>query len=329
MDPNGGINPSAPKLDNTQPPTDIYQQAVEPQSPLNQITGASIPPEIPSVGPEIQAPLEQAPQMQPPQQPQFPGQFADPYQQDPNVGVQPIEPDPMLSQPMADAPLPVQNDGKKKILIIAAATIFGLAVLGGASFMAYTAGKSAGKQEAAAEFQAQQAATQEAEAADKSSVEDVTLELGELSALNPKEETLTGVTGEQINSSDGFVLYVTNIERSFTVDDPSYELDEGKELVKVNFIMGNTTQDRPKDIKSADLFLEEGDGTKITPESRLSDYSGNFDTVKIEPGAQASGSIVFAVKKDAAPLVFVREQRYRITNQNKEVATKTSVVVAE
>ncbi len=321
MDPNGGITPSAPRLDNTPPQPDPVQPPPAPQF-IDQPTpmGPSIPPEMPSSGPAMQDPYAQPDPM-----------FAAPQFQDPSAqySVPPqIDPDPMLSQPMADPGVPAQGGGKKKPLMILLSAILGIGLIGGAGFAGYTMGKEAGKQEAAAEFQQQQATEQEA-ATSQDQTQDVQLELGELTELNPKEESLKGTIGEQIDASDGFVLYVTNIERNFATNDTSYQLDDGKELVKVNFLMGNTTKDRPKDIKSADLYLEEKDGTKITPESRLSDYEGNFDTVTIEPGNQASGSIVFAVKKDAAPLVFVREQRYRITNQNKEVTTKISITVAE
>lgn len=343
MDPNGGNNPSAPKLDNTQPqqpagaqlssdpnqtqPTDIYEQ---PQSFDGMMGGgASIPPEMPASGPDT----GQTPDLQQTMPPApEPPQFQDPYAQqpqDPQAGMQPMGSDPMMGQPMMDSPAPVQGGGKNKVVMIAGGAVLALILLGGSAYAGYTMGKSAGRQEAAAEFQAQQAALQEEQTTD--TVEDVLLEgLDQLEPLSPKEEDLTGVIGEQINASDGFILYVTNIERNFQVDDPSYELDEGKELVKVNFVLGNVTEDRPKDIQSASLYLLEGENaTKIIPESRLSDYEGNFDTLKIEPGSQATGSIVFAVSKNAEPLVFVREQEYRITNQNKELTTKISIALSE
>jgi len=341
MDPNGGNNPSAPKLDNTLPPqptgaqlssdpnqtqpTDIYDQ---PQSFDGTMGGgASIPPEMPASGPDMQ---DTAQAMPPAPEPP---QFQDPYAQqpqDPNAGMQPMGNDPMMGQPMMDTSMPAQGGNKNKVIMLAGGAVLAIILLAGSAFAGYTMGKSAGRQEAAAEFQAQQAALQEEELA-ANTVEDVQLEgLDQLEPLSPKEEDLTGVIGEQIKASDGFVLYVTNIERNFQVEDSSYELDEGKELIKVNFVMGNVTQDRPKDIQSAALYLLEGENaTKIIPESRLSEYEGNFDTVKIEPGSQAKGSIVFAVTKDTKPLVFVREQEYRITNQNKELTTKISIALSE
>ncbi len=331
MDPNGGINPTPPKLDNTQPPTDIFQQ---PQT-FDQPTGASIPSEVPSAGPIMQDAFQ--PQMPPPVSqdvqgfgaPQAP-QFQVPTQ-DPAAGYQQpmIDPDPMLNQPMMEMPQQQNSGNGKKIIFIALGALVVLGLLAGVGYAAYTAGVSAGKQKAAAEFQAQQAASQEQEATSTSS-EDIKLDLSNTVDRNAvKEETVEGKVGEQVNSSDGMALYVTNIERNFKTDDASYQLEDGKELIKVNFIMGNFEK-QAKDIKSSELYIEEGtSGVTVTPESRLTKYEGAFDTMKIDPGQQASGSVVYAVTKDITPLVFVRKQDYRISNQNKVVTTKTAITVAE
>lgn len=330
MDPNGGINPTPPRLDNTQPPTDIFQQ---PQT-FDQPTGASIPSEVPSAGPVMQDAFK--PQMPPPVSqdvqgfgaPQAP-QFQAPAQ-DPGAGYQQpmIDPDPMLNQPMMEMPQQSNSGGSKKVIFIVLGAVVAIGVIAGVGYAAYTAGVSAGKQKAAAEFQAQQAATQESQSTDTTQEVSLTLDPQVKPDYLVNEEK-TGAVGEQVNASDGFVLQVTNIERGFATDDSAYKLDEGKELVKVNFVMGNIANDKAKDIKSSELFLVEGDGVKVMPESRLSGYDGAFDTVKIEPGKQASGSIVYAVTKDIKPLVFTREQVYEVTNQNKRYTTKTAITVTE
>jgi hypothetical protein len=322
MDPNGGINPSAPKLDNTQPPTDIYAQSTD------QFSGASIPPEMPATPPasldQFQAPP--SPQM-PPQDVQGFGAPQAPQFQDPSAGFQQptVDPDPMLNQPM-EAPMP-GGGGKSKLFMILGATIGVVLLVGGAGFAGYTMGKSAGRQKAAAEFQSQQAAAQESATETTPAADSIKLDLANtVKRSDVVEENKTGKVGEQVNSSDGLAVYVTNIERGFTPDDPSYKVEDGKELVKVNFIMGNF-EDKAKDIKSADLYLLEGDKTKVLPESRLTDYQGAFSTTTINPGEQANGSIVYLVTKDAKSLTFVREQIYRLIKGSTEnrVTSKISI----
>ena len=331
MDPNGGMNPSVPKLDNTQPaadqPVDIYSQ---PQSFDQPVGGASIPSEVPAGGPVMQdVPGPAVPTATPDQGMGFPNPQP-PQFQDPAASYQPpIDPDPMLNQPMMETPAKPAGGGKK-ILVIFGGLILALLLLGGAAFAGYTMGKTAGSQQAATEFQQQQAAAQQTQNT-SASTQNVTLDLSNTVQTNQvKDEELTGKIGEPISASDGFVVQVTNIERKFTTDEADYQLDDGKELVKVNFVMGNAAEDRAKTIKSSELYLEEGtDQTKVTPESRLTKYKGYFDTVTIQPGEQTTGSIVYAVTKDVAPLVFVRDQTYKFSNQNKQVTTKTSITLTD
>lgn len=313
MDPIGGIRPSAPRLDSTpQVPPQPAQFTVDqpPQFVDQPVSSGSIPQEVLAEPPVFQEAL-------PPQPPQF---------IDPMAGYQqPMDPDPMLSQPMADPSMPAPSGGKKPLLIIIGAVV-ALALLGGVGFAGYTMGKQQGRKQTLAEFQQQQVENDDT-VDDTTSDEDAMLTLGELADLKPEEEEQTGEIKQQMTASDGFVVKVTDVERNFTPDVEDYELDKDKELIKVNFVMGNQTKDRAKDIASDDLRLEESDGTKITPESRLSSYPGKFTTIKLEPGVQEKASIVFAVKKDSAPLSFVREQPYRLIQGGAEKVVTTRIVI--
>ncbi len=297
MDPTGGINPSAPRLDNQAP--------AQPNPFVNSdIAGVPASPVTP---PTLETPITPSPV-------QLPTPLSDPI----------IEQQP---------PRPSGGAGKKIALIVAGLLLVGL-IGGGAFFVGFTSGKSKGKTLADAEYQKKQAALQE-ESDDTTDEEPVdpaaatsTLELGELQDPKYVDETLEGVVGKQLIATDGLVIKVTNIERNFKSTDANYKLDATKELVKVNFLMGNVTKGKTKDISSFSFRLENSANAQLTPEN-IADYADKFDTTKLEPGAQAKGSIVYAVNKDEKPLKFVREQRYRISGENREVTTRVVVTIAK
>ena len=298
MDPSGGINPSAPRLDNQVP--------VQPNPFVNN-EGLSGVPVSPVTPPTLEAPFTPAP-------------------------VQLPTP---LSDPIIDQQPPKQSGGggKKIALIIAGVCLVGL-IGGGAFFIGFTTGQSKGKTLADAEYQKKQAALQQEtedtsteETPDPSTVASA-LEIGELQDPKYVDETLDGVVGKQLVATDGLVIKVTNIERNFKSTDTNYKLDATKELVKVNFLMGNITKGKTKDISSFSFRLENSANAQLTPEN-IAEYADKFDTTKLEPGAQAKGSIVYAVNKDEKPLKFVREQRYRISGENREVTTRVVVTIAK
>lgn len=296
MDPIGGINPSNPRLDSASP------APAAPPAPSAPITAPTLETPAPSAPAPVQLPNE------------------------------PVAPTPMPSGGI-DLPPPKGSSGVlKKVLIGLLGLVLVAALAGGGYFVGYAAGKSKGRTEADAEYQRKQAQLQqeeaESEAAETEEDAAAQLQLGDL--VEPKyiDETIEGEIGKQVSASDGFVLKVTNIERNFKAEDPNYKLDASKELVKVNFLIGNVTKDKAKDISSFNFRLENAANAQLTPEN-IASYADKFDTVKLDPGAQAKGSIVYAVNKDEAPLKFVREQRYRISSENREVTTKISITLVK
>lgn len=224
----------------------------------------------------------------------------------------------------------------KKILLV----FLSIALLGGAGaagfFLGLTQGKSKGydqgKKDALTQYQRQ--LTEENEDADATPVgdqeipDDIPNKLTLGNEIDPeyKDENLEGVVGRQIAASDGLVMMVTSIERNFKTDDANYKLASGKELVKVNFLLGNIAKDKAKDINSFNFRLLNSKGAQLTPES-ITKYENKFDTVKIDKKGQVSLAIVYAVDKGEKPISFTRIQTYRITNQNREVTTKMTVVL--
>lgn len=312
MDDFGGITPNpngGQRLDSVQPPMAAPPQPAQPQ--------AFIDPNGPSVG-----------------QPQ---NFASVPMTDPN------EPGPMPAQPstptfsqidsMLDQPAPVPQStglGKGKlIMLIALGVVLLIVAAGGGYALGYNSGKSAGKAAADAEYQAQQAKLQaDKDAEDESKTPDE-LDLGE--QVDPdysKDESLEGAIGDTLSAADGFVLRVNNIERNFTTKDPDFKADDTKELVKVNFQMGNATKSKTMDINNTPFKLLDSTGSEVLPVT-IAEYEGKFDVTKLDPGSQSIASLIFSVAKDDKPLSFVRKQPYRISNENREVTFKTTVEIAK
>lgn len=312
MDPNGGIGPNGPRLDTNpqQPKTNGLNPAG-----LNAVQGAPL--SMTTNEAPVSEPLNPQPQFTPPSSPMSPGDSS-------------MEP-PQNIQPEQSLIPPSQPANKKVILIAIGSVLVCILLCVAMFFVGYASGKSKGRAESDAVWQKKEAERQKAEdEKNKDDSADVAeeLKLGDLQDPEYIDETIEGEIGDQTMASDGLVLKVTNIERNFKTDDTNYKLDPSKELVKVNFIIGNVTKDKPKDINSFGFRLENSTNAKLVPEN-ITSYPDKFDTVKLDPGAQTKGSIVYLVNKDEVPLKFVREQVYRIAGQNREVTTRTVITVAK
>jgi len=318
MDPNGGIGPIGPRLDtnNTmgQMPNDVSGGM-----PL-QNTGA------PLTAPEMSAVDQLGAVPQPPSQPQF--------MQSETPMAPPVQPPPPENIETDLLVPPPSGPDNKKVIIIAILSVVVCIALGTAMFfVGFASGKTKGRAEADKAWQIKEAERQKAEDeknGDDSADTAEELELGDLvEPTYSADESLEGETGEQITSADGFVIKVTNTERNFKPEDPNYKADPTKELVKINFVIGNLMKNKTVDVNVDTIFrLEDSSGAKLIRQN-LADYPGKLDEVKLEPGAQSKGSIVYQVNKDEAPLKFVRTQKYSIRNQNREVLFVVSITVAK
>lgn len=231
------------------------------------------------------------------------------------------EPQP-LTPLQSDQPINLPTDSDKSPMKMIIAIVAALALAGLAFFGGYMMGKSAGFSEGQRSEQAKFQEQVKKEAETKKAEESKKLDLGELIEPQYKDETIDGEIGQQVASSDGFVMMVKNVERNYKTTDPNFKTDPANELIKVNFIMGNSDKNKPKDISPASFRLENSAAAQLMPESTIASYEGKFDTVKLQPGDQLEKSIVYLVKKDEKNLKFLRSQIYRVTNQNKEFTTK-------
>ena len=313
MDPYGGNNPSSPRLDNSAVP--------QPGQAVNPSANQGFVPQ-----PAVSAPIIPTPGV-PQQTMQAP---MNPMQAPPSYSPQGI--DGMSDMGLSSEPSGPTGGKGKLIAMIAVGGVVLIGLVAGAFFVGSTSGKSEGKKIADAEYQKKEADRQRQEAefdSDTDGTETAQLDLGtELVEPKYEDENVEGDIGKQLTAGDGLVLKVTTIERNFKTDDPNYKLDSTKELVKVNFLMGNIAKDKAKDVTNFAFYLENSASARLTPEN-IASYTDKFDTVKLDPGAQAKGSIVYLVNKDEKPLKFIREQRYRFSGANREVTTKTIVNLTE
>ncbi len=301
MDPIGGISPSNPRPGNSVP-------AQSSQPGMQGISDITPNP--------YSAPTTETHSIQAPSPVQLPPADA--------IG----EPNKSLKPPKE------KSKGKgKKIALIFFLVLLVAGLCAGAYYVGFTTGKSKGKTEADAAYQKAEADRQQQEAESETAAEDTPIEaasgklaLGELKDPKYIDETVSGEIGKQLSASDGLVLKVTGIERNYKSTDTNYKLDPTKELVKVNFVVGNVTKEKTKDLSSFSFRLENSVNAQLTPEN-VTGYADKFDTLKLTPGAQSIGSIVYAVTKSEKPLKFIREQRYRISGENREVTTRIVVSV--
>lgn len=304
MDPIDGTSPSNPRLDSAVPRPN---QTVNPAVFGDVLTAPVAPPVLEAPSNPNPAPIQ--------------------------LPVDTFSDDSLLEQTVPEKPKKRGKGKKAALIILSILLIAGLAA--GAYFVGFSMGKSTGKKESDIAYQKEQAALQQDKAEDPAtaSIDEpgataATLTLGDLKDPKYIDETITGETGKQVSASDGLVLKVTNIERNFKSTDTNYKLDASKELVKVNFIMGNVTKIKAKDLSSFNFRLENSVNALLTPEN-IATYPDKFDTIKLDPGAQSKGSIVYSVNKDEKPLKFVREQRYRISGENREVTTRIVISIAK
>lgn len=223
---------------------------------------------------------------------------------------------------------PVSGGAGKKVLL----TLLALVLIVAAGVGGYFYGQTVGRDKTLAEVQRQKDEAAASAANGEEAEEDAPvageLILGELRDPIYADETLTAEVGKQIEANDGLVMKVVSVERNFQTTDPNYKIETGKELIKVNLALGNVAKDKAKDITPSSFRLVNSAGTKLTGEV-IASFNGKFETLKIEPGKQTTGSIVYKVEKDEKPLSLEREQRYRIATDNKEVTTKITITLTK
>jgi hypothetical protein len=317
MDPIGGTNPSQP-TPNTEPTPNPVNDITP---PVNFFSSNPSEPSTPSTSSQPSSNLNDFkfdepanPVAQPAVNPVVIGGGNAPVL---NQTVKPVVKAPKVKQPRKG------GAGRNALLMLLV-----LLLVAGAGAAGYFYGLSEGKKQGETEIQEDKISQVQRGEEEESEAASGDLILGELREPVYADETLTGEIGKQIEANDGLVMKVVSVDRNFQTTDANYKVETGKELVKVNLALGNVAKDKAKDITPNSFRLVNTAGTQLTGEV-IASFDGKFDTLKIDPGKQTTGSIIYKVEKDEKPLSLVREQRYRIATDNKEVTTKVTITLTK
>lgn len=211
---------------------------------------------------------------------------------------------------------------KKSPLLMVVITLVVLIAVAGAGFGGYTFGYNKGVAEKAATTAAQNSTKSDEDKKDTSQqpTEPTEPELSfELSISDYKEETLMGSVGEQLQASDGLVVNAYRIDTEYIPESAESESASGS-FVKVDLLLGNADDSRPKTIKTSDFkLLDEFDEFHEALDAS-SDGLGATGSVTLSPGMKSRISIVYSVASQGWSYQLVRSQPYQVGGQNRTVA---------
>lgn len=136
------------------------------------------------------------------------------------------------------------------------------------------------------------------------------------------EEAITGVVGEQLESSDGFVLLVDKVHRDYTSSGSSGSF--GSELIRVDILVGNADETKSSTVKTANFAVADESGDLISAEESQDLYEDSPMSITLSPGMKAKFTIFFKIPIGTANLALVRSQQYRVSG---EILTMSAIVI--
>lgn len=244
----------------------------------------------------------------------------------PPIFTQPEEPFSLSYDVNTGEPVSGSGSTLTRKLLLGGILITLICAIGGSIYAAYTFGNNAGYKKGQAAESARLQAQAEQQANNNNQTD--TTSDAELSfdLIEPtyKDEVVTGIVGEQLVSSDGFVLLVNDIERDFFVQGT---LKEGYEFIKVNFLLGNASSTAAMKIANGNFKLKNAVGALIDYDQTATDYEGMVDTLNLSPGSKAQMSVVFQVEAGSDSLQFIREQAYTSKATNQLVTSSIEVAL--
>lgn len=243
----------------------------------------------------------------------------------PQPRVQPQQWQPPTAAPEAPtfapplAPSVVKQPNKKLIVMIAVGAAAVIAIGVGAYFMFFNGGNSL-----------LNVLTGTAEVVDRS---DGKLDLGNLidNQQTIKEQSIKGKINQQLNLSSGTSYMVTGIDRNVTSTSSFVKAGPGKELIKVNIVVGNRDKDSAMYVATTDFQLRNSAGGLQTPEFVTPDeIAGALDSQELASGKQIKGALVFEVDKGEKVSALITDDKYRLYGSgasDKEVSVKSEVTL--
>ena len=157
---------------------------------------------------------------------------------------------------------------------------------------------------------------------------DGTLQLGSLIGAQStiKAQSLAAKMNQQVNLSDGVSFMVTKVTRNFVNTDPYGAPVAGKELVKIDLVVGN--RDKINPIYNSYYYLKNPAGGLIDPSFVDAKYNPDVfsSSVSIEPGTQKKVSLIFTVDK-GEKVSFVYSADYENYTTQKKITVYAEVTL--
>lgn len=155
---------------------------------------------------------------------------------------------------------------------------------------------------------------------------DGTLDLSEL--IDPvdtiKNQDITAKLNQQVNLSDGSSYMVTSVERNWT--NPEVKAASGKELIKVNVVVGNKSKEGGLYFSDNFFRLKNSAGglqdSEYVTEEEVPDMLVGGE---VAPGKQKKGAIIYEVDKDEQLGGLITEDKYTKFGSDDEITVKSIV----
>ncbi len=143
-----------------------------------------------------------------------------------------------------------------------------------------------------------------------------------------KEQDIKAKVNQQVNLSDGLSYMVTGVERNFVSTSRFLKAGTGKELVKVNFVIGNRDKTGETYISSGDFNIKNSaGGMQDAKYTTTDDFADSLEPQELASGKQIKGSLIYEVDK-GEQISVVTEQKYeKLGGDKKEVTLKSQVTL--
>lgn len=148
-------------------------------------------------------------------------------------------------------------------------------------------------------------------------------------AAQIKSQNTVAKMHQQVNRLDGLSYLVTGVQHGY-VTASGIQPQPGMEFIRVNVRVGNRQAERSLQVSQTSFQLS--NPTAIAQDSRFmttADVPDILTEHTLEPGQQASGTVIFEVTKGQSPLYLLSNTTaYQVTGSNPgQVGLKTSVLL--
>jgi hypothetical protein len=234
--------------------------------------------------------------------------------------------------PMGDIVIPLDEttSGGRNWLGVIIIVVTAVALISTVAFSVYYFGNKSGYKKGVNDTRKEQARklANEATSSDQSSNEDDEASL-DFSLVQPeyKDESIDGEIAEQIQSSDGLVVYVKGVDHDFQPTSSTHQGASGTELIKVNILVGNASQTQPLALKGDSFLIELPDGKTVSPVADIGTYEGQVGSLTLTSGNKARLAVVFEVEKGVKSIKLLRQQSYVLKASGQTVIMQMRIAL--